>query len=491
MGARLVTGASQLLGGTLIVRIMGLLSLTILARLLTPEDYGIIGIAMVIVGLVQLMSSVRVGDALIRLRTVEPHHYSTAFTLNLIRGLIAGIAIFILAHPMGTWMNQPEVTPVMQVLAFMPVIYGLRNPRFVDFARKLELWPDARIDILAKMVSIGLSIALAMILGNYWALVVSMLAYALVDTAMSYIVLPHRPGFGLRDWQMFVRFGGWLSGARLANFLNYKADRIAIGTQLGTVPLGFYTMGFQISSVATQQMSAIFERVIYIGLSQFGDQKQRLRDAYRQAQSAVLGLVLPIGIGTAVLAREIVLVLAGEQWLGVIPILQILAPSLALATMAAGTGAMLKVEGDTHAMFLRELLNAAVRLPVMLACLAAFGLMGVIYAHAFVRVFGLLTILNLAKRFTGEPIYGPVLAAWRSFAACAAMIAALLFAGFYVPDPGLGTSSNLLTLALKVPLGAAVYFGTHFLLWHIVGRPAGFEQIMLSTAERAVKRLGF
>ena len=491
VGPRVLMGASILLGSNLVVRVLGLFSLVILARLLSPEDYGIQGLAMVVVAFTNVLSSVRINDAIIRLRQVDDSHYRTAFTLSALRGLLAGSAIFVFAEPVAGWMGEPAVGPVLQVLALMPVIGGLHNPRFVDFARRLNLTSEAVVNVAAQSATIAVSIALALIWGNYWALVFGSVAAVLVSTVLTYVLLPHRPGLGLRHWRMFLGFGGWLAGGQLLHFTNYKIDRLVIGSQIGTVALGHYSMGFQIASLSSQQMAAVFNRAIYVGLSHVNHDKARLRQAYRRAQSTVLGIVLPIGIGSALLAREIVLVLAGSQWLPAIPVLQVLAPALAIGTVAAGTGAMLKVEGDTRAMFLREALNFAVRMPVLFLGLYTFGLMGVVYAHAFGRVFGTVTILHLARRFTGEPIYGPILSGWRSLASCALMTLALLALGTVLPSAGFGAFENALHLLLKVAVGGGVYLAAHATFWALQGRPDGFEAVAFSIVQRLLKRIGF
>jgi PST family polysaccharide transporter len=491
VGQRVLMGASILLGSNLVVRLIALAGLTVLARLLSPQDYGIQALAMVVVAFTNVLTSVRIDDAIIRLGAVDDSHYRTAFTLSLLRGLLAGGAIFAFARPVAGWMGEPAVGPVLEVLALLPVIAGLRNPRFVDFARRLNLSSEAVLTVSAELVLLVVSVVLALLWGNYWALVLGSVAAVGTSTVLSYALLPHRPRFGLRHWRMFLGFGGWLAGAHLLHFTNYRIDTVVVGSRLGSAALGQYNMGMQIASLSSQQLAAVFNRAIYVGLSHVNDDRERLRRAYRRAQATVLGVVLPIGVGSALLAREIVLVLAGAQWLEAIPVLQVLAPALAFGMVAAGTAAMLKVEGDTRAMFLREALNLAVRLPVLFLGLYAFGLIGVVWAHAFGRLFGTLTMLHLARRYTGEPIWGPVAAAWRSLAACALMVVAIFVLDSFLPAAGLDTLGNASNLAIKVAVGAAVYVAVHLVLWLAQGRPDGFEAVVFSIVQRLLKRIGF
>lgn len=484
LSQRVLAGATLLVGGSFAVRLIGVASIAVLARLLSPADYGVVALALVAVGLAQRFSELNVANALLRLPKVEPHHYDTAFTLALVRGAAVGGALFLLAGPIAAATATPELAPVLRWMAVVPLLDGLVNPRFIDFARQMDFRREAAMAVAAKVVFLLAAVGVALMHADHWALVVGTIAAAAAGTLATHALRPWRPGIGLRDAGHFVGFGLWLTAAGTVNFVNYKADTVLIGATLGPAPLGQFAMGDQIATMATHQIATPITRAIFGGLARIGDDRARLARAYLRAQTSVMAVLLPAGVGTALVAAELVRVAAGPQWAPAVPVLQVLAPTIAFSMVQAGAQSLLMVRDDTRSLFTRNLAILAVRMPLVVAGVLWFGVPGVLGATVLGTLFLVWVTLRVVADHLGGHWTDAFRAGWRSYAACAAMVGGVLALGSVLPDPADAFWPSLGLLAAKAAAGAALYVGAHLALWHAAGRPDGVERTGIEAASR-------
>ncbi|WP_296900258.1 oligosaccharide flippase family protein, partial [Thiohalocapsa sp.] len=170
ISTRVGRGAALLVLGEILLRGVGLINLPILARLLGPEDFGIIAAATFVLGLSEALTRLPMGAALIRHEQLHDTHFNTAFTLTALRGLFLGAIIFASAEAAADLFRDPTVKPVLQWLAIGPILMGFENPRFVLFEKRLEFGKPAMIGVLAAAGGAILAILLALTLCNFLAL---------------------------------------------------------------------------------------------------------------------------------------------------------------------------------------------------------------------------------------------------------------------------------------------------------------------------------
>jgi O-antigen/teichoic acid export membrane protein len=485
---RIAAGASLFVLGNLGARLLGIVSLGVLGRLLTPDDFGIIAITMLVIGISDALMSRQFDLALIRTREIDRQHFDTAFTLSLSWGLLAGGAIFALSGWIALLLDTPALGSVLKWLAVAPVIEGLRNPRFVEFERGLAFLPDTLVNLGAKTLQIAVAIGLAALLRNYWAMVAGYLAFVITRLVLGYLLRPYRPGLSLRHFREFLSFGGWIGGTGLLGLLIQKSDVALIGATLGTAVVGIYNIGSELTLTATQYLAGPVARAVYPGLSAVAGDPARLRRGYYRAQEILMGILLPLGIGTALVAREAVLVLVGAKWEAAIPVLQILAPVSAVSLVVFNIQSLLMVDGSTRSMFGRNLAVAAFQIPAIALGLWSFGLAGAIVARALALLLHIGLSLKLAARLTGDPALATFLVVWRSIAAAAAMAAGVLLLAHF--QAGADSLRSLLANgAEKALLGMLLYPAAHLALWAASGRPEGFETAATGLARRLLRRL--
>jgi PST family polysaccharide transporter len=479
LGARVTRGAAALVGANLATRVLGALSVVAVARLLSPEDYGVLALAMVVVGLAEVLTNLQFANALVRLPTVEKADLDTAFAMTALRGLVGAAGVLLSADAAAALLGEPRVAEALTIMALAPLLDGLRNPRLALFARNVDFRPEIVVEIGGRVVAVAVTVALAVTIGDFRALAIGPVAGSAAAAALSHLAAPARLGWSLARWRPFLSFGGWLSAAGVVNFLNYRLDAAILGSALGAGAVGRYTMGEQMATIATHQLAYPLTRALYPGLAAVAADRARLRAAHRKAQTTILGLLMPVGVGSALSAVEIVRLLAGPQWSDAAPIVAVLAPVMAFGMIGSSAQAVSMAVGDTRAIFVVGVANLAVRLPLVLIGLWAGGLMGVVYARVGSGLFATLSMLALAGRQTGDSMLAPLTLTWRTMAACAVMAAAVASLGGPADD---GTLAAAVSLGTKAATGAAVYVSAHLALWALCSRPDGFERFILGVA---------
>lgn len=488
-GARVINASATLVAANLAARVVGLLNVVVLARILDTADYGIIALALITLEMAKTFSELQVGNALVRISALDEVHYRTAFTISLIRGVVLAGLIYLSAPAIAAFFGSQELHDVLLLVAILPLIDGIASPRLIDYTRSLQFRWEAYIDIFGRMVTLTVAIGLALLGFHYWALIIGMLVGTAISVAITYRVAPWRPAVGLGAWREILGFGSWMTLAGAVAYINGKLGGLIIGRALGAGTLGIYTVGDQLATLATIQLARPFSKAIYAGMASLDRTSERVTRAYLRAQGAVLGVVMPAGIGFALVAHHLVIVTAGEKWLGAVIVIQILAPIISLSMITAGVHALVMTMGRTHYIFYCELVNFLFRLPVLITGVYLFGLIGVLFGRVITGSFHIMSYIYLVHRVTGGPIHASILNSWRSIVACAAMAISVLAYGATLPEPGTAFVPNALALITKAVIGGTVYSLSHLALWMLAGRPDGFERIALEMGRRVADDL--
>ena len=488
---KISNGAILHFGTSIGVRILGIVTVAVLGRLLTPADFGIFAYAVFVSTLTDNCFYRHFHFSLVRLPEVTNEHLDTLFTLRFLTGLIVAGGIALSAGPVAMWVDAPELYAVLNWIAVAQIIGTFSSPRFMLLEKDLKFAPAAFQVLLARTLTTCCVIALGFAWENYWALVTGLILMPIIVALNSHWVAPYRPRLALTKWREFFSFGLWVMFGNLFNFLAIRVDRLILGPFLGVATVGIYRMGVDIAELGSQQFAQPMGRVIYAGLATKGQDKAALKSAYLETQSVFLGVVLPMGLLTALSATEILRIVAGPDWLAAAPVMWALAPLIALNTLEGGVRALIYINNAPEKFFFRNLLIFCIAMPLLVAGVTLGGFEGVILASAVVKVITLVLTLRLADKETSSNFFAPFLRAWRSFVAGVGMVLAV------VTVMGLGPSTTADTtvpaaamlLAVKCGLGLAAYLGVHFTLWALSGRPNGIETFGLALVQKAKARI--
>jgi PST family polysaccharide transporter len=307
-------------------QLIGFVIFAILANELSPEDFGLVALAAVLVSLGQLFVDQGMGDAVVQRATLTRRQIDTAFWVSIVTGVLLTIVAILIAGPVARLLKQPELEPIIQVLSVIFILVGLSSIQMGILRRELDFRGLAIRKLLA--IAIGGVVGVGMALANYgaWALVGQQVAMAVVTVVVMWAVTPWRPGFSFarEDFRSLFSFGINIVGQDLMAFLTRNSDNFLIGVFLGTTPLGYYTVAYRILDTSQILLVAAARRLVFPSFSRLQHNVDRMRRAYARMSRASGALTLPGYIGLALVAEQAIPVLFGEKWLPSVPVAQLL-----------------------------------------------------------------------------------------------------------------------------------------------------------------------
>lgn len=302
-------------------------STMVLARLLTPEDYGLIGMVLAITGFAERLKLMGLSTVTIQRRTIDQGQLSFLFWVNVLLGVGVAVVVGALSPLIARFYGAPELTGITLWLTLSFVFGGIGAQHVALLNRRMDFGFLARIEVSAILFGSAVAIVAAWAGAGYWALVLFHLVQPGVRAVMAWRRTrwrPDRPAKA-RDGREMLAFGANLSGYELLNYFSRHMDNILIGRYLGAEPLGAYTKAYALLLLPIQQIQGPVQRVAIPTLSRLQDQPERFRRFFLKGLRSVALVVVPMVTGLAVLAEEVVLIALGGQWTEAIGVFRILA----------------------------------------------------------------------------------------------------------------------------------------------------------------------
>lgn len=476
---RVAVGIAWMTGARAVVRVLGLASTLVLARLLTPEDFGLVAMATAVAAGLELLTLFAFDVALVQRPTLTRADYDSAWTLNLLLGLGLGVAVIIAADPAAAYYREPRLEGVLVVIGAKYVLLGLVNTGTVDFRRNLEFGKEFILQVSPKLLGIVVTIPLAFWLRDYRALIAGMVVAAATTCIMSFVMHPHRPRFCLTESAGLFRFSRWLLANNLMSFLRNRAADFIIGRVLGPAPLGAYSLGYEVANLPTTEMVAPINRVLLPGYSRVAENAEALRDSFRATLGLIALVILPVSIGLAAVADPLVRVALGPQWLQAIPLITLLAIAGGGNVLQTNTGAVHYALGQPQMTTLTGMIHVATLLPMLIFGTLEFGLVGTGWAF-LIHTLGpgivatywiFLRTTPIAFADLWQPCWRPLVAAPLMFVAVRLLLGRMAPADSFV--------DALAALTAGSAMGALLYAAIVLLLWVAAGRPEATETALL------------
>ena len=389
---------------TLVVRaLLSLLVLAILSRLLTPRDFGLIGMAWVLMELATRFGQTGIGHALIQRGDLTARHVETGFTLSLALGGAMTATVWLLAPLFGRFFDEPMVTRPLQALAIAFVIAGAGVVPGHLLRRNLRFKPLMVADLLAYSVGYGLTATVLAFRGfGVWAFVWGELVRVLVHTGTVILYSPPRLRLRLaaREAADLVFRGAGLSFVQVFDFIVRMGGYFIVGRWLGVTSLGYYTRADRLASLPFQYAGGSLFEVAFPAMAQRQRQVDRLRTVYLHGAEMLSLAMLPMGVMMLVGAPEIVAAVLGGQWDATVSVLQILALAVPFQTCGILNVAAVRASGAVIGETWRQAAHAV--LVVLGAWLGSrWGLVGVAVAIVGAQIIAYLLMAQAALPLLG------------------------------------------------------------------------------------------
>ena len=322
----MASGAAWMVLAKLAERSLALVSMLILARVLVPQDFGIVAMAMSFVALLEMLTAFGFDVALIQKQTKERGHWDTVWTFTALVGFAIAILMVLFAPAVARFFDEPRLVEVVRVLAIGSAVQGLQNVGLVAFRTEMQFDREFRFLTTKKLLGFSVTVPLALILDSYWALVIGQTCGRIASTGLSYWVHPYRPRFTLVAARDLFHFSKWMF---ILNIIHYIKDRSAIwvvGAMTGPAPLGAFTISYELATMPSTQLVAPINRAVFPAYARLAQEGiEPLRREYLSVIGVIVLLATPVVLGIAATAPVLVPVMLGPKWTHAVPLLSMLA----------------------------------------------------------------------------------------------------------------------------------------------------------------------
>jgi PST family polysaccharide transporter len=486
----MATGAAWLVLFKLTERSIGFVSTLILARLLVPDDFGLVAMATSILAALDLLGAFSFDLALIQNQNAARYHYDTAWTFAVLFGILKAAVLCTLAMPAASFFGEARLPPLIFALAVYTFLEGFDNVGTVAFQKDLELHKEFRFGLLKKLVGFVVTISVAFWLRSYWALIAGILSTRLASLVLSYVLHPFRPKFSLAGAGDLFGFSKWLLLNNLLIFVNNRGTDFVIGKLAGARALGLYSVSYEIANLPTTELVWPISRAVFPGYARMANDPPRLREAFLQVIGLVAIFTVPAGAIIAIAAEPIVQVLLGSKWSDAVPLIQVLAVFGIIRSLHGPTGSIYLALGKPRFVAGFQCVQLTVAIGLMFVLLPAYGTVGAAYALLAGASAAMVSNYVFAMRELKLSMSELTRALWRPIASAAAMIGVVLAVGpLWAGDNAPAT--NVLRLSVLLATAALVYVVVVVLCWCVARRPEGPEsQIVRLGASRLGLRTG-
>lgn len=481
-------GAAWMVAFKLIERSIGLVSTLILARLLLPEDFGLIAMATSMIAMVELLQAFNFDVALIQNQNATREDYDSAWTLNVLLAAACAGLLAAAAYPMAVFYGDRRVEIVLYCLAFGVFMQGFENIGIIAFRKELTLHKDFWFLLTKKVIAFVITVSCALWLRSYWALIAGVLATRILGVALSFHVHPYRPTLTLGRARALVNFSKWLLITNALTVARSRAADVIVGRMVGAHALGLFSMSYEISNLPTTELSAPINRAVFPGYAALSADTAAYKAGVLKVMSMILLLTLPAACGIALVAQPLVTVLLGAKWAEAVPLIQVLAFFGMVSSFQSNLGFVFVAKGQARFITAWSVAMFALQVPLVIAGLHHFGTVGAAMGLLASVLIPLPVVMIAVSRMLGASARDWLSLSWRPLIAALAMSLVLVGLEVYGASATGLTIAPIMELLGRISAGALVYMSCVFVLWVLAGKPPGPEAYLSERAASLVRR---
>ena len=452
-----VQGSAVSVGSQAVRFVLRTGSMVVLARLLTPEDFGLQAMVMVMTGFLALFRDAGLSAVTVQRDTVSHDQVSTLFWINVAIGVVLAVLLALASPAIAAFYRDSRLTSICTVSALAFLFHGVSIQHYALLQRQMRFVTLAVIETAAAAVGVAVGVGMALLTFGYWALVGMAIVTPLVTAIGCWASLPWIPGAPGRHREMraMLSMGGTLTLNSMVMYLGYNAEKILLGRFWGAEALGVYGRAYQLISLPADLLMSGVATVAFPTLARLQDDSERLHRAFLRGYSVVVSLTIPTAVVCAVFADDIVQIILGPKWSEVVPVFRLMMPTILAFALINPFAWFLISSGQTR----RSLRIAFLMAPVSIlgAVLGLqFGPKGVALALSTMMTTLIVPVIAWAR--LGTTMSGRDI--WRA-------LQGPLLAGSVATIVGLAMSRGLdvvVPTPADVILGAPLIYGVYFLV---------------------------
>jgi O-antigen/teichoic acid export membrane protein len=427
----------------------------VLARILSPREFGLVGMLSIFIAISQVFIVSGFNRALIRKQNVTQEDYSTVFYFNLFIGVICYFILFFSAGVISNFFYEPELKPIVQVLGITLIIYALSFIQRTILTKRIDFKLQARITIFSSIGSGLISIVMAYSGYGVWSLVARAISFAALTSILFWLWNNWKPSwiFNIKSFKELFSFGSKILISSIIDSIFRNVYLIVIGKYFSATELGYYTKADQFQALPSQNLMGVIERVSYPVLSSISEDKNKLKSAVKRLIQSTMLLNFSLMLGMAVIAKPMVITLIGEKWMPSVIYLQLLCFAGIFYPLHVLNLNVLMVKGRSD-LFLRvEIIKKTIAVPTIIIGVI-WGIKIMIISYIIINIISYYINSYYTGMLIDYSFFEQIKDIFPSFllASCVSII--LLVGGYFY-----GYIPSLLLMIFQIAAGALLTIG--------------------------------
>ncbi|MDX8411662.1 MAG: lipopolysaccharide biosynthesis protein [Mariprofundaceae bacterium] len=447
--------------GSMGVKIVSLLGFIVLARLLSPHEFGLMAMIAIFTALATILIELGMDSALIHNQRATDRHYSTAFWVNLLMGAVFCLLMVAAAGQIASFFNADELANVAKVSAMVFILNSLAIVPFALIKKRRQFRLVARVEVVSTVCGLVVAMVMAFLGYGVWALVANLLVVALVQVVLCFMFAHWHPqwNWGRVELAELWSYSGYLIGTNIFNYAVRNIDNLLVGKMLGIQALGAYKYAFQIASMPTALVAGVFNRVFFSSYSEFRDDKPRIKSMHLKASRLIAFLLFPAMLGLGVIADYFVLAVLGEKWIQMGYILSFFAIIMLFNSVGVMNSVLYLSQGKTSFQFK---VTVFLRINVILGIVIGiqYGLDGLLWGYLIAYLINIGPAFYFSGKLVGISLVD-VASNLGSVVTSSLLMAAIIYA---VREMASLEPGSIVSLMVLILVGAVSYTLISFLL---------------------------
>jgi O-antigen/teichoic acid export membrane protein len=451
---------------------IGFVNTIIMARLLAPQDYGVVAMAMLVVGLIQAFTDFGTGTAILRMGTVTRADSDSAWTLSTIQGFCIAVML-VAASPLAQlYFKEPRVMPVLWILAGCIALSGSANIGMTLARKELNFSLEFRHAIICKLFGVLATIVSGYFLRDYRALVIGVAMGYVSGWFMSYVMHPYRPRWDTSKIAEIWALTKWLLLGGIAGFFLHKIDQLIAARVGNAQQYGLYNVGADLGQLPTGELGPAMLRAFLPVLSAIQGEAVRVENAVLKTIAAVNTITIPVGLGFAAVALPATEIILGARWIEAVPYVACFALISTIQFAMSPLGTLLVLRGYTRALNSIGWGEFFIFLMLCLALVPKYSLLGLVWARLGSSACGSALGIFAARRYCQLQVRRSLGAIIRPLAGALVMWVLVRQTIDFMP-------AGIPGLIASIAVGMVFYSAWTVLTWRLAGRPEGLESTVM------------
>lgn len=397
---RAFVGASWMGVLRVATRIITFFRLAILARILSPTQFGIFAVGSLVLALVEVLTETGINVFLIQKKDEARFYLNSAWIISILRGFIIAFVIILFSPLIVHFFNSEASYPILFLIAIVPLIRGFINPSIISIQKEIQFHKEFYLRSTLLFIDTSVAIIAAFVTRSAESFVYGLIASAIVEVILSFVFFKPYPrlSWEISKIKYVITKGSWVTVTGIFVYLSENIDNLAVGKILGTFYLGIYQSAYKISTLTISEINEVINRVTFPVYSKLSDDKNRLLNAFSKVTVTTSLVAVLFGLVIFFLAEPIVLILLGPKWLQAVPIVKILSFYGILRTCFGNFSAFFISLEKQNYVATTTFIRLAVLAVILVPLISMYGMVGAGYAMLISMIAEIPTIAYFTYR---------------------------------------------------------------------------------------------